>query len=92
KSAIFVHRERIKFVVIFIVSLFSLKVSCILISFLFSLKYSYKIIITEAIEQIKLDIANLWFTQVEDKNSKLEIVPRWEDDKALSELLPDRYR
>ncbi|MBD2395164.1 hypothetical protein VKI21_18605 [Cyanobacterium aponinum UTEX 3222] len=47
----------------------------------------YKIIITEAIEQIKLDIANLWFTQVEEKNSKLEIVPRWEDDKALIKLL-----
>ncbi|WP_425354669.1 helix-turn-helix transcriptional regulator [Cyanobacterium aponinum] len=53
KSAIFVHRERIKFVVIFIVSLFSLKVSCILISFLFSLKYRDQVRFQLAVEWLK---------------------------------------
>lgn len=46
----------------------------------------YKTVITEGIEQIKLDLANLWFTETGEQN-KLEIVPRWEDDKVLIELL-----
>lgn len=47
----------------------------------------YKTIITEGIEKIKQDLANLWFTETGEKNHKLEIVPRWEDDKPLIKLL-----
>lgn len=47
----------------------------------------YKTSITQGIEQIKQDLANLWFTQTGEKNDKLEIVPRWEDDISFIELL-----
>lgn len=47
----------------------------------------YKTVITKGIEQIKQDLANLWFTETRKQNNKLEIVPRWEDDQDLIKLL-----
>ncbi|NCO73662.1 MAG: hypothetical protein GW795_15060 [Cyanobacteria bacterium] len=47
----------------------------------------YKAVITEGIKQIKEDLANLWFTHTGEYNDKLEIVPRWEDNQELIELL-----
>ncbi|MGI0481499.1 hypothetical protein ACN4EE_11995 [Geminocystis sp. CENA526] len=47
----------------------------------------YKTIITEGIAKIKQDLANLCLTKTGEKNDKLEIVPRWEDDIPLIKLL-----
>lgn len=45
----------------------------------------YERAITCGIEQIRRDVANLWFTAAGEKDEKLQIVPGWDEDMALIE-------